>query len=101
MYYRNRQQSKLFSKIYLTGLILSVLSVLSLGIFSAYATAPYDGGDGDFAPIIEYLVDKKQLVRVIANGSRTAKELKQIAGQSFIDLRGLKDILEYTKTGLL
>ena len=98
MYYRNRQQSKLFSKIYLTGLILSVLS---LGIFSAYATAPYDGGDGDFAPIIEYLVDKKQLVRVIANGSRTAKELKQIAGQSFIDLRGLKDILEYTKTGLL
>ncbi|KKQ86639.1 MAG: hypothetical protein UT11_C0065G0007 [Berkelbacteria bacterium GW2011_GWA2_38_9] len=98
MYYRNRQQSKLFSKIYLTGLILSVLS---LGIFSAYATAPYDGGDGDFAPIIEYLVDKKQLIRVIANGSRTAKELKQIAGQSFIDLRGLKDILEYTKTGLL
>src|SRR3990167_4278515 len=98
MYYRNRQQSKLFSKIYLTGLILSVLS---LGIFSAYATAPYDGGDGDVAPIIEYLVDKKQLIRVIANGSRTAKELKQIAGNSFIDIRGLKDILEYKKTGLL
>src|SRR3990167_6135612 len=69
--------------------------------FDQYQKAIILTGDGDFAPIVEYLVDKKQLIRVIANGSRTAKELKQIAGQGFIDLRNLKDILEYNKTGLL
>lgn len=68
--------------------------------FDQYHKAIILTGDGDFAPIIEYLVAEKQSIKIIANGSRTAKELKQIAGQNFIDLRGLKDILEYNKTGL-
>jgi len=44
-------------------------------------------GDGDFLPVIKYLreVAKKEIL-IVARGPRTAKEIKQFAGDSFINL---------------
>lgn len=54
-------------------------------------------GDGDFEILLKYfVVEKKELV-VIANGSRTAREIKQLVGERFTDIKSLRRILEYKK----
>ena len=44
-------------------------------------------GDGDFLPVLKYLreVEKKEVL-VVSRGPRTAKEIKQFAGDKFINL---------------
>jgi uncharacterized LabA/DUF88 family protein len=43
-------------------------------------------GDGDFLPVLKYLRDvKKKEVLILARGLRTAKEVKQFAGDKFLD----------------
>ena len=43
-------------------------------------------GDGDFFIMLDYLMKQKKQVLVIANGKRTARELKQLTKGGFTDL---------------
>lgn len=56
-------------------------------------------GDGDFLPILKYLKDTQQKeVLVLARGSRTAKEIKQFAGDTFTDFtENLRPFIERTE----
>ncbi len=54
-------------------------------------------GDGDFLPVLKYLRDiAKKEVLILARGPRTAKEIKQFAGDKFMDLtnNNLRERLE-------
>jgi len=54
-------------------------------------------GDGDFAPILEYLTKKKKKVSVLARGNRTSKEIRKIAGDKFMDFTYLRQKLRQSK----
>lgn len=56
-------------------------------------------GDGDFAPLLSYLIVKKKKIVIISSPKRTAKEIKSIAGKNHIDFGSLKYMLEYKKRG--
>src|SRR3989338_5816167 len=47
-------------------------------------------GDGDFLPVLKYLREKDKEVLLLARGSRTAKEIKQFAGDKFLDFTRLE-----------
>ena len=57
---------------------------------SQYSSLIVLTGDGDFAPILEYLKKKKKNVTIMARWNRTAKEIRKIAGDQFIDFAQLK-----------
>jgi len=48
-------------------------------------------GDGDFLPVLKYLKEIKKEVIILARGSRTAKEIKQFAGNNFRDFEYLRE----------
>ena len=52
-------------------------------------------GDGDFLPILKYLKDINKEVIVLARGERTAKEIRQFAGNNFRDFNYLRELLKY------
>lgn len=52
-------------------------------------------GDGDFAPVLQYLKKKHKQVIVLARGNRTAKEIRQLAGGDFKDFSYLRKYLEH------
>ncbi|MDP2629529.1 MAG: NYN domain-containing protein [Candidatus Harrisonbacteria bacterium] len=52
-------------------------------------------GDGDFLPVLKYLRQSKKEVLVLARGQRTAKEIKQFAGDKFLDFTRLQHKLAY------
>lgn len=54
-------------------------------------------GDGDFVPVLKYLVKKSKKVRILARGGRTAKEIRQLAGGNFADFVRLRRALGFTK----
>lgn len=56
-------------------------------------------GDGDFAPLLSYLITKKKKIIIISSPKRTAKEIKRIAGDQHIDFGSLRYFLEYKKRG--
>jgi uncharacterized LabA/DUF88 family protein len=56
-------------------------------------------GDGDFYILLHYLLQENRSIQVIANGRRTAKEIRQLVGPQFTDINRLKEKLEYTKRG--
>jgi len=60
---------------------------------SQYSSLVVLTGDGDFAPILEYLKKKKKVVTILARGNRTAKEIRKIADDKFIDFAHLKNKL--------
>jgi|SRR3989344_2182837 len=51
-------------------------------------------GDGDFLPVLKYLRDNKKEVLVLARGPRTAREIKQFAGSTFLDFEYLRERLK-------
>ncbi len=64
-----------------------------------YSRAIVLSGDGDFTPLLAYLIKQGKQIIVITFPDRTARELKKLLGgkvQSFNDLRAL---LEYKKRG--
>jgi len=56
-------------------------------------------GDGDFAPLLTYLISKKKKIIIISSPKRTAREIKKIAGDEHIDFGSLKYLSEYKKRG--
>jgi uncharacterized LabA/DUF88 family protein len=52
-------------------------------------------GDGDFLPVLKYLKENKKEVVVLARAPRTAREIKQFAGDKFLDFEYLREILRF------
>ena len=51
-------------------------------------------GDGDFLPVLKYLKEIKKEVIILGRGERTAKEIKQFAGDNFRDFEYLRERLK-------
>jgi len=64
---------------------------------SQYSSLVVLSGDGDFAPILEYLKKKKKEITIMARWNRTAKEIRQIADDKFVDFAQLKQVLRADK----
>lgn len=54
-------------------------------------------GDGDFAPVLHYLGKKQKKIHVLARSERTAREIKAVAGDRFMDFKYLREILKIRK----
>ncbi|HSV94978.1 MAG TPA: NYN domain-containing protein [Spirochaetia bacterium] len=54
-------------------------------------------GDGDFAPILEYLKNKKKKIRVLARIERTAREMRELTGDDFVDFKSIRKEIEAEK----
>lgn len=54
-------------------------------------------GDGDFAPVLNYLKNHDRKVVVLSRWERTAKEIKIVAGNDFVDFSRLKNIIQLRK----
>lgn len=54
-------------------------------------------GDGDFAPVLNYLKNHDRSVKILARGERSAKEIKQLAGADFRDFNYLRELLKFEK----
>lgn len=54
-------------------------------------------GDGDFLPVLKYLKGMGKEVIVLGRGLRTAKEIRQFAGDNFRDFEYLRERLKMEK----
>jgi len=54
-------------------------------------------GDGDFLPVLKYLKKEGKEIILLARGPRTAKEIRQFAGNNFRDFEYLKIRLMWGK----
>ena len=52
-------------------------------------------GDGDFLPALKYLKENNKEVLILARAPRTAKEIKQFAGDKFLDFEFLRIYIEH------
>ena len=52
-------------------------------------------GDGDFAPVLNYLKKHGRSVKILARGERSAKEIKQLAGSDSRDFNYLRELLKF------
>ncbi len=64
-----------------------------------YDKAIIVSGDGDFACLIEFLVDKDKLLHILTPNGKYSKLLKPYA-KYIIEIEKLKTSLEYQKTGI-
>lgn len=51
-------------------------------------------GDGDFAPVLNYLKFHDRKVTVVSRWHRTAKEIKEIAEDNFLDIEKIKSSIQ-------
>lgn len=61
---------------------------------SQYNEAVILSGDGDFVPVVEYLKNKHKKIRVLARAERTAREMKELAGNDFVDFKSIRKEIE-------
>lgn len=54
-------------------------------------------GDGDFLPVLKHLREIGKEIIILGRGERTAKEIKQFAGDKFRDFEYLKRKINYEK----
>jgi uncharacterized LabA/DUF88 family protein len=52
-------------------------------------------GDGDFLPLYKYLERRNKVVYVLSRTSKTAREVKRHLGDKFIEIRKLKNQIEF------
>ena len=64
---------------------------------SQYSEAVMLSGDGDFAPVLEYLKGKRKKVHILARSERTAREIRLLAGDKFMDFKYLREQLKIRK----
>lgn len=62
---------------------------------SQYTEAVILSGDGDFAPVLDYLMKKKKKIHVLARSERTAKEIRKLVGGDFMDFKTIRKYIEY------
>lgn len=62
-----------------------------------YQKAIFFTGDGDFEILLKHLLQQKIEVRVVANGKRTAREIKNLMGGNFTPMKSLKSVVEYVR----
>ncbi len=75
------------------------LTMDMLLLMKEYKKAVVLTGDGDFAPLLVYLISKGKKIIIISSPKRTAREIKKIAGNEHIDFGSLRYFLEYKKRG--
>ena len=51
-------------------------------------------GDGDFLPVLKHLKSNQKEVVILARGPRTAREIRQFAGNNFRDFEYLRELLK-------
>ncbi len=61
---------------------------------SDYSRIILMSGDGDFYPLIDFLIKKSREVRIIGEANSTANSIKKIIGENFIDLISIKHIIK-------
>jgi len=71
------------------------LTFYAMRDFTKYSRGIFLTGDGDFEILLKYLIKQKKEVKVIANGKRTAREIKSLVGADFVPIKSLQAILEY------
>ena len=54
-------------------------------------------GDGDFEVLFRYFIKQKKQIIVIANGRRTAKEIRKLMGPNFTPIRSLQNLIQYKR----
>lgn len=54
-------------------------------------------GDGDFVPILSYLKNHGRDIKILARGERSAREIRQLAGDDFRDFNYLRELLKFEK----
>ena len=64
---------------------------------SQYSEIVMLSGDGDFAPVLEYLKNKRKKVHILARSERTAREIRVLAGDKFMDFKYLREQLKIQK----
>lgn len=113
---KNKRKEKFLKKLKQFGYILRVKEIKRFGkrskancdvdltmdmllMMNEYKRAIVLTGDGDFAPLFEYLISKKKEIIIISSPKRTARELKKIVGNKHIDFGSLKYLIEYKKRG--
>lgn len=73
------------------------LTFYAMRDINEYNRVIFLSGDGDFEILLKYLLEQKIKVSVIANGKRTAKEIRRLIGPNFTPIESLRKILEYKK----
>lgn len=73
------------------------LTFEAMKYFNNYDRAIFLTGDGDYYWLLEYLLENKNDIKLIAHAKNTAKDLKQLFGGRFTDISRLKNLLEFLK----
>lgn len=73
------------------------LTMDMLLLMKGYKRAIVLTGDGDFAPLLSYLISQKKKIIIISSPKRTAREIRSIAGDEHIDFGSLRYLIEYKK----
>lgn len=64
-------------------------------LIDSYDNVVVLSGDGDFAVVLKYLKEKRKKVTVLARAERTAREIRQLAGNNFRDFHYLRELLRF------
>lgn len=64
---------------------------------SQYSEVVMLSGDGDFSPVLEYLKKKRKKIHILARSERTAREIRVIAGDKFMDFKYLREQIKIQK----
>jgi len=67
----------------------------AMKFLSEYSTMILVSGDGDFYPLVKFLMEKGRKVLIIGESSSTAISLKKLMKGSFIDLISIKPIIKF------
>lgn len=57
-------------------------------------------GDGDFLPLLKHLREDGKEVIILARGPRTAREMRQFAGEQFRDFTRLEKYIRHDDEGI-
>lgn len=73
------------------------LTLETLSNMGSFDRAIVLSGDGDFLPLYKYLEKNNKQVYVLSRTSRTAREVKRHLGARFLEIRKLKNQIEFQK----
>jgi len=62
---------------------------------NAFDRAVFLSGDGDFLPVLKFLRENKKEIIVFSRAPRTAREIKQFAGDKLVGFEYLREMLKF------